>query len=175
MFSIQWPSKCYPGMTSSESKSTSTFSKTLGVNIVWEAICNVQHRKELQMNSTRAITIKRISNELMLHLQTHPEAQQSFVVFSTKLHQQMCSLVEQKEPMTMAKQKERMWIQYAYHRATTFPEMWRNFLQQIDCQAFLEEPMLLELINETLIEKYHSEKICTYHSIGCKSVNIIQR
>ena len=96
----------------------------------------------------------------MLHLQTRPEAQQSFQLYfpPNSPDQRMCSLVEQKEPMTMAKQKERMWIQYAYHRATTFPEMWRNLLQQIDCQAFLEEPMLLELINETLIENIIQKK-----------------
>ena len=120
--------------------------------VVYSAVANICERKELQINSTRANKVKQLSNDLVSTLQA-PGAQELFKVFASRLYQQLCSLLNFEEPITMVKLQERMWIQYAHQRATLLPKLWHEFLQQVNCPACLEEPMLAELVNETVLEQ----------------------
>ena len=65
-------------------------------------------------------------NGLILKLKTSLEAQQFFAVFATQLYQRFCSLVVQKEVVSIAKLKEKMWVQYSLYRAAIFLEMWQT-------------------------------------------------
>ena len=93
------------------------------VKVVYSAVANVCQRKELQINSARAINIKQLSNNLVSSLQA-PGTQELFKVFASKLYLQLCSPLNQTEPITMAKLRERMWVQYML---TNKPLYYQNF------------------------------------------------
>ena len=104
-------------MVSSHLGATLTATLEERVCIVYSAVVNVHQRKELQINSARAINIKQLSNNLVSSLQA-PAAQQSFKAFASRLYQQLCSPLKHTEFMIMTKLRERMWVQYTHQQAT---------------------------------------------------------
>ena len=44
-----------------------------------------------------------------------------------------------------------MWTQYAHVRANTLPPLWKKFLLNIGCEECCSEPLLMELINESIV------------------------
>ena len=45
-----------------------------------------------------------------------------------------------------------MWIRYATARTTILPPLWRNFLSELNCEVFSTDPLLTELINESIMD-----------------------
>ena len=46
-----------------------------------------------------------------------------------------------------------MWTQYARVRANTLPPLWKKFLLSIGCEECCGEPLLMELINESILKE----------------------
>ena len=65
--------------------------------------------------------------------------------------------METSQPSTMAKLRENMWTQYARVRANTLPPLWKKFLLSIGCEECCGEPLLIELINESIVDCFIEE------------------
>ena len=65
--------------------------------------------------------------------------------------------METPQPSTMAKLRENMWTQYACVRANTLPSLWKKFLLSIGCEECCGEPLLMELINESIVDCFIKE------------------
>ena len=60
--------------------------------------------------------------------------------------------MEASQPSTMAKLRENMWTRYARVRANKLPSLWKEFLLNIDCEECCSEPLLMELVNESIVD-----------------------
>ena len=52
-----------------------------------------------------------------------------------------------------------MWTQYAHVRANTLPPLWKKFLLNIGCEECCSEPLLMELINESIMYCFLSKRL----------------
>ena len=65
--------------------------------------------------------------------------------------------------------KDKTCVRYALLRETSLPDLWKEFLSQIGCPHIIEEPLLMELVNESLFEGIVRETFAssgTYGSMG---------
>ena len=59
--------------------------------------------------------------------------------------------METSQPSTMSKLRENMCTQYARVRACTLPPLWKRFLLAINCEECCSEPLVMELVNESIV------------------------
>ena len=122
-------------------------------SIVIEALIALPYRKELQVDSSRTRSVKKFSEELLTILRNNDqELQDKFKAFAEELHATLNSIMETTQPSTMVKLRENMWMKYASVRANKLPPLWRRFLTDINCEAHCNEPLLAELVNETILD-----------------------
>lgn len=55
----------------------------------------------------------------------------------------------EKSPTTM---KDRTCVYYAHMRQTKLPQLWKDFLFAINCVHVAQEPLLMEIVNESIFE-----------------------
>ena len=125
-------------------------------SIVLGALLALPNRKELQVNSCRVRNIKSLAEKLLRVVsnapERHPELQEKIIKFTKELHEVLKSIMEASQPSTMAKLRENMWTQYARVRANKLPSLWKEFLLNIDCEECCSEPLLMELVNESIVD-----------------------
>ena len=118
-----------------------------------EALVGLPTRKELLIDSPRARCVKGFSGELLATLQNEdPEIRAKLHTFATELCAALESALEMSTPSTIPKFREQLWIRYAGLRSNTLPPMWNKFLESINCSEYRGEPLLMELINESIID-----------------------
>lgn len=121
-------------------------------SVVVDALESLPSRKELQIDSPRTANVKKYSKEILSTIATE-ENHTTFVGFAQKLLSLLRSPLEMATPATMAKRRERMWSEYARLRAKELPKVWNGFLTNIKCSHVGTEPLLMEIVNETLFEE----------------------
>ena len=125
-------------------------------SIVLEALLALPNRKELQVNSSRVRNIKSLAEKLLSVVsdawERHPQLQEKIIQFTKELHEALKSIMETSQPSTMAKLRENIWTQYAHVRANTLPPLWRKFLSSIGCEECCSEPLLMEIVNESIVD-----------------------
>ena len=130
-------------------------------SIVLETVLALPNRKELQVDSCRVRNIKSLAEKLLRVVsnapERHPELQEKIIKFTKELHETLKSIMETSQPSTMAKLRENMWTQYARVRANMLPPLWKKFLSSIGCEECCGEPLLMELINESIVDCFIEE------------------
>ena len=121
-------------------------------SIVLEALLALPNRKELQVNSSRVRNIKSLAEKLLSVVSDAPERHPQIIQFTKELHEALKSIMETFQPSTMAKLRENIWTQYAHVRANTLPSLWRKFLSSIGYEECCSEPLLMELVNESIVD-----------------------
>ena len=121
--------------------------------IIIDALIALPCRKELQVDSPRTRCVKKFAEELLaiLRKDADSELQARFQEFARELYTALNSIIAS-QPSTMLKLREKMWTQYACLRANTLPPLWKCFLAAINCEAYCSEPLLMELVNESIVE-----------------------
>lgn len=74
-----------------------------------------------------------------------------FKEFADELLKTLKSIMET-SLSTMPKLRENMWMQYARVRACTLPPLWKRFLQTINFEECCSEPLVMELVNESILD-----------------------
>ena len=60
--------------------------------------------------------------------------------------------MESSAPSTMPKLRKQLWIRYAGLRNNTLPPLWNRFLECISCSTHTGKPLLMELMNESIVD-----------------------
>lgn len=114
-----------------------------------ESLPNLQ---ELKVDSVRSAAVKKIA-ESVRHRCLLLENKDKFEVFSTALAEAISSaLGSSHEASPLSIEKTKMWTAFHRMRETKLPSLWKSFLQNIGCSSALEEPLFMELVNETFLE-----------------------
>ena len=72
--------------------------------------------------------------------------------FSQELLSSLRSPLELKQGATMPQRREKMWVHYVELRGTTLRRLWKAFLGKIQCSHVTNEPLFMELMNESIFE-----------------------
>ncbi len=123
------------------------------------AVNSLLARKELQVTCSKTIDIRCLVKTLMEAIEGN---KRECDTFSVKLVAALRSSLELKSPATMAKRRELLWSRYACMRAKTLPVLWEDFYKKISCDHIKTEPLVMELVNETILEQLITEMFPTY-------------
>ena len=118
--------------------------------IFLEALVGLPSRKELLIESPRARCIKKFADELLATSQKEDTEIQA--KFATELCTVLESAIEFSAPSTMTKLREQLWIHYAGLINNTLPPLWNQFSESINCSVHTGQPLLMELINESIVD-----------------------
>lgn len=133
-------------------------------NAVLSIIESLPSLKELKVNSERATSVKKIA-ETVKQCCMLEKNKEKFGLFATRLTEIICSVFEDTgpdtEPSSLSKRKEKMWMSFSRARECELPALWGIFLKSIKCASALEEPLFMELVNETFLEKFIKSKYAT--------------
>jgi len=62
------------------------------------------------------------------------------------------SPLQMNQGTTMPQHREKMWVHYVYLQATTLPSLWKSFLGKIQCSQVGNEPLFMEIMNESIFD-----------------------
>ena len=92
------------------------------------------------------------SGSLYIYSKQRNKESDRFAIFSAELLKLLKRTVDIPGPATLSQRRERLWVSFAKIRAERLPTLWKGFLQDIGCASSIEEPLLMELTNESLLE-----------------------
>lgn len=132
-------------------------------------LSSIPNRKELQPACQKTADI--ISKATgILEAATKDEYRDDSVSFALRLITSLRSPLEVKEAVTMPKRRERIWKKYAHLRAEKLPAIWSEFLQKTGCGHVVNEPLVMELINESIFEKLIADMFTTDEGTSLESL-----
>ena len=106
----------------------------------------------MMIDSPRIRTVKQHSRQLMATFADDcltPVVEQFSCDLLAALEQPLRATTT---PQTVPKIKEKIWKEYVAIRANKLPAMWNEFLSKINCVHITSEPLLMEIINETIFQ-----------------------
>jgi len=86
------------------------------------------------------------------HLSLLEENKDKFTAFSTAFAEVISSALETVSEASQSQERALMWTAFHKVRESKLPALWRTFLEGVDCRSALEEPLFMELVNETYFE-----------------------
>lgn len=119
-----------------------------------DAIVAVPGRLELKPVCSKTTAIKALAKELESAVGGHKKDCETFAL---KLITALKSALEIKQPTALSKRRELLWARYACMRTKKLPILWEAFLQKIGCSQVNSEPLVMELVNETILEELISD------------------
>ena len=122
------------------------------VAILSDTISSLPGRKELQIDSPRVGIVKR-NISAVLEACSKEENKARYTRFSIiVLAQFRHSILESISAKTSSKRREQVWIAFGMLRRERLPALWKEFLDDIGCALVMEDPLFMELTNESLME-----------------------
>ena len=121
---------------------------------VWTAILSLPSRKELAIHSPRTAAVKACVTEV-LEACKKEENKDRFTTFSVHLVALLSSTLQGPvtTPASLSRQRKRLWVTFCKLRMEKLPALWKGFLQDVCCSSADKEPLFVELVNESLLEK----------------------
>ena len=86
-----------------------------------------------------------------------------FAAFSEHLVALLMSTL-QSSASSLSQQRKRLWVNFFKLRSEKLLSLWRAFLQDISCSSAIREPLFMELVNESLLQKLCKNMIPTPQS-----------
>ena len=123
----------------------------MACDVVSAVILSLPSRKELKIQSPRVAAVKKCAEDV-LEACSKERNKDRFAIFSAELLKLLKRIVDIPGPATLSQRRERLWVSFAKIRAERLPTLWKRFLQDIGCASSIEEPLLMELTNESLLE-----------------------
>jgi len=121
-------------------------------SVIVDAIASLTRRPELLIDSPRIRAVEQYRIELMTvfsNVRLTPVVEQFSHSLLTALEG---PLHINTKPETVPKIKERIWTEYAAIRARKLPRIWSEFLSKVNCEHIASEPLLMEIINESIFQ-----------------------
>ena len=119
--------------------------------IIRGALLSLPSRRELVIASPRTAAVKRCAREVTDAI-AREQNKQTLGSFSQELLSSLRSPLELKQGATMPQRREKMWVHYVELRGTTLRRLWKAFLGKIQCSHVTNEPLFMELMNESIFE-----------------------
>jgi len=123
----------------------------MACDVVSAVILSLPSRKELKIQSPRVAVVKKCIEDV-LEACSKEQNKDRFARFCTKLMTLLKTTLDIPRPATLSQRRERLWVSFGKIRAERLPTLWKAFLQDIGCVSSFEEPLFMELINESLLE-----------------------
>ena len=113
------------------------------VSFLSDIISSLPCRKELQIDSPRVGIVKR-NISAVLEACSKEENKARYTRFSIiVLAQFRHSILESITETTSSKRRERLWIAFGMLRRERLPALWKDFLDDIGCALFMEDPLFM--------------------------------
>ena len=135
---------------------------------VLSTIESIPDLQELKVNSIRSREVKNLAERVkqLCHLEVNRE---KFAVFSAAFAEVISSILGSDETSHPAICRAKMWTTFHTVRENKLPAIWSSFLEGIGCVSGMDEPLYMELVNETYFENFIKHKICNLSSRSCHS------
>lgn len=123
----------------------------MAAGILCAAFSSLSSRKELMVVSPRTAAVKKCASDILEAIEKE-EHGQTVADFAMKLLGLLRSPLEIKEPVTMARRREKMWTAYLLLREKKLPPLWKEFFDAIKCSHVNAEPLFMALMSDSLFD-----------------------
>jgi len=130
---------------------TSYINPILHTSEYLQLFCRYPAIRELKIQSSRVAAVKKCIEDV-LEACSKEQNKDRLARFCTKLMTLLKTTLDIPRPATLSQRRERLWVSFGKIRAERLHTLWKAFLQDIGCVSSFEEPLFMELINESLLE-----------------------
>ena len=131
---------------------THSTESAMAHDTVSAVIESLPSRKELMVHSPRTAAVRQCVKDV-LEACSKEGNKERFAQFSLELLTLLKSTLESSKPTALSQRRERLWITFCKLRAERLPTLWKEFLPDIYCNSSIKEPLFMEIVNETLLER----------------------
>ena len=125
-------------------------------------ILSLPNNKKQAVHSPRTAAVKACVEEV-LEACRNDQNNSRFAAFSEHLVALLMSTL-QSSASSLSQQRKRLWVNFFKLRSEKLLSLWRAFLQDISCSSAVREPLFMELVNESLLQKLCKNMIPTPQS-----------